>query len=192
MTDETDLDGHTMEELADYLDRGRQPYDASIEGSPACRLALDSLERLHRLTDEMVASDGESESSASGAWMADILRRIATEATSGREVPLPAARSASHHTISEGAVRALVRRAGDGVGDLIVGSVRLVGDLDAPGAPVVVTVEVNVLEGAVIPTATERLRSAVLEEVSRQTGLVVSAIDIVVRDITLRRSRRVL
>ena len=43
MTGFEDLDGHTIEELSDYLDAGRTPVDASIEGSPGCRIALDAL-----------------------------------------------------------------------------------------------------------------------------------------------------
>ena len=35
-----DLDGHTFDELAEYLDRDRTPRDPDIESSAACRLAL--------------------------------------------------------------------------------------------------------------------------------------------------------
>ena len=44
-----DLDGHSIDELTDYLERGRTPADPSIEGSPACRNALRALERLRDL-----------------------------------------------------------------------------------------------------------------------------------------------
>ena len=45
--DPADLDGHTIDELGEYLDRGRIPFDPSIEASPGCQLALQSMERLH-------------------------------------------------------------------------------------------------------------------------------------------------
>ena len=38
-----DLDGHSIEELSDYLDAGRQPRNESIESSAGCQIALDSL-----------------------------------------------------------------------------------------------------------------------------------------------------
>ena len=38
-----DLDGHTIDELADYLDAGMQPADPSIDDSAACQNALAAI-----------------------------------------------------------------------------------------------------------------------------------------------------
>jgi len=40
------LAGHTIEDLSDYLDRGRTPADPTIDDSPECQIALRSLQRL--------------------------------------------------------------------------------------------------------------------------------------------------
>ena len=55
----TDLDGHTLDELTDYLDAGRQPADRSIDESPGCQLALDALERLQGLGAELIAAEAK-------------------------------------------------------------------------------------------------------------------------------------
>ena len=41
-----DLDGHSIDELTDYLDAGMQPADPSIDDSPACQNALAAIIRI--------------------------------------------------------------------------------------------------------------------------------------------------
>src|SRR5690606_10365468 len=59
--DPSDLDGHTIEELTDYLDAGREPANSSIDSSAGCVLALDALERLRALTPALMARDEAAE-----------------------------------------------------------------------------------------------------------------------------------
>ncbi|HEY0259756.1 MAG TPA: hypothetical protein VGC18_07890 [Lacisediminihabitans sp.] len=74
--------GHTLDELSAYLDAGRTPPDPSIEGSEACRQALDAMERLRILAQAMLEQDAASAADAS--WVDRILDAIASDASTGR------------------------------------------------------------------------------------------------------------
>ncbi|MEB4613714.1 hypothetical protein OOT08_03585, partial [Leucobacter sp. M11] len=71
-----DLDGHTIEELSNYLEAGRAPADPSIDGSPGCKIALDALERLRTLSPELLAADTEAEPEPEESWVQSILAGI--------------------------------------------------------------------------------------------------------------------
>ena len=49
--------GKTIDEISDYLESGRAPYDAEIETCPECLNALDALSRAGRLSRELIAAD---------------------------------------------------------------------------------------------------------------------------------------
>ena len=83
-----DLDGHTIDELSDYLDRGRTPLDPSIEGSAGCRIALGSLERLRQISQSLVEVDAAAEAPRNDDWLGGILESIGREARAGRDIPL--------------------------------------------------------------------------------------------------------
>lgn len=51
------LDGHSIEELSDYLDSGRTPRNRSIEASPGCQSALQAMERLRDLAGQLALAD---------------------------------------------------------------------------------------------------------------------------------------
>lgn len=177
------LDGHTIEELADYLDAGRRPRDASIEASPGCRLALDALDRLRGLTPELIDADTAAEPAADEGWVQKILAGIALEARAGRRIPLVAPDAHADLGITEGAVRGIVRAAENVVPGALIGRCRLDGDVTAAGGSVRVRVDASVPYGGPIPDMAERLRVEIAERLRRHTALNVTAVDVTVHDI---------
>ncbi|MDR7384975.1 hypothetical protein [Promicromonospora iranensis] len=177
------LDGHTIDELTDYLEAGRVPADPSIDGSPACRLALDALERLHGLTPDLIAADTAAEPEADDGWVRRVLGGIALDAHAGRRIPVPTSVPHADLGITEGAVRGLVRAAENAVPGLVVGRCRFDGDVTRPGAPVTVLVDVSVPYGRPIPPLVEQLRGEIAGRLALHTELNVTAVDITVRDV---------
>ena len=178
------LDGHTIDELSDYLDRGRLPADPSIEASPECQIALRALERVRAISSSLFVEEAASDS-GDDSWVSRILGNISLEAHAGRDIPVTHPDPAAHLLITEGAVRGMIRAAGDSVGGVIVGRCRLDGDVTVPGNAVRVHIDASVLFGERIPVAVQRIRQAVLRELSRHTELVVSAIDVTIHDVRL-------
>lgn len=178
-----DLDGHTLEELSDYLEAGRVPLDPSIEGSPGCQLALDSLERLHGLGGQLIDADAAAMPEVDDSWVDRILSGIALDARAGRRIPFAETDPAVDFGITEGAVRGLIRSAENAVPGILVGRSTLDGDVTAVGEPIRIAIEVNAVYGESIPQAVDRLREEVAERLRRQTSLTVTAIDVTVRDI---------
>ncbi|OAN35295.1 Asp23/Gls24 family envelope stress response protein [Microbacterium sp. H83] len=178
-----DLDGHTLDELTDYLEAGRQPVDPSIEASAGCQLALDALERLRGLSGQLIDADAAAMPEVDESWVDRILGGIALDARAGRRIPFAEQAPGADLAITEGAVRGLVRSAENAVAGLLVGRCVLDGDADVVGAPITITLEVSALYGTAIPAAVDRLRAEVAARVGRHTDLSVAAIDITVRDI---------
>lgn len=182
--DISDLDGHTIEELTDYLDAGRTPTDPSIEGSPGCVLALDALERLRALTPVLIARDEAAEPAPETSWVQSILSGIAMDARSGRRIPISDPDETSDLAITEGAVRGLIRAAENVFPGILIGRCRLNGDLTASDAEVAVAVDVSVPFGEPIMQLADRLRSEIAARLRRHTRLAVTGIDITIRDIS--------
>ena len=178
-----DLDGHTLEELSDYLEAGRVPLDPSIEGSPGCQLALDALERLHGLGGQLIDADAAAMPEVDDSWVDRILSGIALDARAGRRIPFAETDPAVDFGITEGAVRGIIRSAENAVHGILVGRSTLDGDVTAVGEPIRIAIEVNAVYGESIPQAVDRLREEVAERLRRQTSLTVTAIDVTVRDI---------
>lgn len=181
--DPADLDGHTIEELGDYLEAGREPRIASIEESPGCQLALDALERLHGLGGALMSADTAAEPAVEEGWVDRILSGIAMDARAGRRIPFASDDPAVELAITEGAVRGLVRAAEEAVPGVLVGRCRLEGDVTTPGAPVRVEIDASVLHGEPILGLADRLRAEVDARLRRHTELTVAAIDVTVKDI---------
>lgn len=179
----TDLDGHTLEDLSDYLEAGRTPLDPSIEESAGCQLALDALERLRGLGSQLIAADAAASPEVEESWVDRILSGIALDARAGRRIPFDEPDETIDFGITEGAVRGLIRSAENAVAGVLVGRSTLDGDVTTLGAPVTISIEVNALYGRSIPQAVQKLRGEVADRVARHTELNVVAIDITVRDI---------
>ncbi|WP_234407378.1 Asp23/Gls24 family envelope stress response protein [Microterricola viridarii] len=177
------MDGHTIDELSDYLDSGRQPRVAAIENSPDCQLALAGLARLHRLTLEQVEADVEREPAPTDSWVQSIMNRIALEANAGRDIPISYSDPQAVLSLSEGAVRGIIRGAGDHVQGVIVGRCRLDGDVTLLGEPITIRVEMSVAWGENIPAAASQLRQTIADELHKHTEITIQAIDITVNDV---------
>lgn len=178
-----DLDGHTIEELTDYLDAGRSPADPSIDESAGCRIALDALERLRALTPELIAADTAAESEVDESWVERILSGIALDARAGRRIPIAMDPPGMDAGITEGAVRGVIRAAESIVPGILVGRCRFDGDVTVPGGPVLVRVDVSVPYGMPIPDLADRLRAEISRRLSAHTTLNVTGIDITVSDL---------
>ena len=178
-----DLDGHTIEELSDYLDAGRSPVNPAIEASPGCRTALEAMERLRHLTPELFAEDVAAEPPAEESWIAGIMGLVALDARAGRRIPFESDSDSDDLGITEGAVRGLIRAAEAAVPGTVIGRVKINGDVSTLGAPVTIQLDVSVSYGNPIPDTVERLRADIARRLDAQTELVVTAIDINVHDI---------
>lgn len=185
--DPEDLDGHTLDELVDYLESGRSPRDPSIENSAGCQLALDALERLHGLAPELLQADLRAEPEPDEAWVDRVIGGIAMDVRAGRRIPYRAPSENIDLGITEGAVRGVIRGAENAIPGLLIGRTRLHGDVTAPDEPIRIELEAAVPWGEPISGLADRLRAEVAERLARHTELNVVGIDIVVHDI--RRAR---
>lgn len=186
-TDLPDLDGHTIEELSDYLDSDRAPTDFSIESSPGCQIALAALSRLHDETIQLLEAEALLEPEPAEAWVQDIMSAIALEAHAGREIPIVHNEPDARLTLTEGAVRGVIRAAGDGVGNVIVGRCELDGDLTNPGARIIVKVDITVAWGEELAGIAAQVRAAVYRDLLKHTELVIASVDIVIKDVRYNR-----
>lgn len=181
-----DLDGHTIEELADYLDAGRSPRDESIESSASCRHAIAALARLRRVAREFMADPPDIDPvdpSADDAWVSSVLSRIALDAHAGADFPLAPPTDDVALVMSEGALRALVRAAGDDEAGFLVGRILFASDLQDLAQPLRIRVNVTVLHGLIIPEAVDRLRARIAASVLLHTAFTAIRTDITVQDL---------
>lgn len=178
-----DLDGHTIDELADYLDAGMQPADPSIDDSAACQNALAALVRLRQSSLGSLDVAAEQEAPADESWIGGVLANISLEARAGRDVPLRPSVPTERAVVTEGAVRSLVRTAGDVVPGVVIARCSLQGDVTRLDAPVRVLVELAIRSDTPIHPAAEHVRQAVAATLAEQTDLLVEAVDVRVRDL---------
>ncbi|WP_248703654.1 hypothetical protein [Curtobacterium sp. MWU13-2055] len=178
-----DLDGHSIDELADYLDAGMQPPDPSIDGSPACQNALAAILRVRHASLGSLEAAARDEAPADESWIGGVLANISLESRSGRDVPLRAQSESERPVMTEGAIRSLIRRTGDGVPGVLVARCRLEGDVTELAAPIRVVVEVAIMSGPSIVATADLVRTGVAQALAEQTDLVVESIDVVVRDL---------
>lgn len=183
-----DLDGHTIEELAEYVDRGRTPRDPSIESSAGARHAIAALERLRSVSADFL-TDGD-EPAADDAWLAGVMSQISADARAGADFTVLTTDDGDEVVMTEGALRALVRAAGDEQPGFLVGRVRFTGDLAEPDDELIVAVDVIVGYGVVLRPAVERLRTAIIDRLTAHTLFRRLRIDITVRDLVQPRGER--
>lgn len=185
--DPANLDGHTIEELSVYLDAERTPVNFSIESSPGCQIALSALERLHELTAHLLGAQAAAEPAPPDKWVQGIMDRIALEARAGRDIPISHPSTTARLTLTEGAVRGVIRAAGDSIPEVIVGRCGLDGDLTDPGQPITITVDISVAWGTNLPETAHRARTAIRRQLLKHTELVIAAIHITIQDLRFTR-----
>jgi uncharacterized alkaline shock family protein YloU len=187
MTEEdapTTLDcGRTIDELADYLDAGRVPRDPHIETCPECLNAIEALERVGQLSRDLVADDAARLPAPPDSWFERILSTIHSELRAGRSFPISHPDPRVHITVTEGAVRALLRTTGDALDGVYISQTRIDGDAETPGAPVEIHLGASIRWGTSIPELTGQLRRLAYEALEAHTELNVTAVNVTVEDI---------
>ncbi|PRY64696.1 cell envelope-related Asp23 family protein [Glaciihabitans tibetensis] len=186
--DPEDLDGHTMDELSDYLDAGRRPRDESIESSPGCRIALDALARLRSESWAMLEGEALPDSTRNHAWIKTVLANISRESRAGRAIPISHPEPDVQLRMTEGSVRGLIRAAGDAVGGALIGKVDLEGDVSVPGEDITVSVTASVPYGENLTELAQRIRESIAAELLTHTELNVTAVNVTVDDIHTART----
>lgn len=176
-----ELDGHTLDELSDYLDAGRQPVNPGIEQSAGCRIALEAMERVRGLAPQLA----ESDEGVDEGWVSQVLANIALDARTGRRIPVSAVLPGGDLAVSEGAVRGLIRGAETVVPGALIGRCGLDGDVEEPGAIVRVSIDASLPYGRPVLEAAELLRSEIAARLAAHTELRVESIDVRVRDVRL-------
>jgi hypothetical protein len=178
-----DLDGHTLDELADYLERGRRPRDPSIEESPSCLIALDALQGLRDAAGSILEDD-DGDAGAQD-WISAVVESIPLDARPGRSFRLPTPHPAIAASVTEGALRGLVRAVGDAVPGLLVGGVRF-----APDRPTALDVQVALVEGHRLVPAVARLREELRIALAGHAPFRIDRIDVRVIGLIEQPERR--
>jgi hypothetical protein len=177
-----DLDGFTIEQLSDYLDRGRLPMDPAIEASAAAQHALAALGRLRAVAPKVMEAEAAAAPPRAPSWFKAILEQIGVQANAGRDIPLRHEDPRTLLAITEGAVRAIIRTAGDDLDGLLVERSRLTGNVDERGAPVTVEIDVSLYAGADADLLLAQLGVIVRDALARHTELNVAGVEVRVRD----------
>jgi hypothetical protein len=165
------LDGHTVEELSDYLDRNRTPRDESIESSPGAQNALAALTRLRAVAPRILEAEADVRDTSDESWIKRILDQIGVQAHAGRDIPISHTAPGAELSITEGAVRSLVREVGDELDGVIVERTALKGDIEKPDEPFVVEIDISLFAGTDEAKALEALKSATAEALARHAEL---------------------
>jgi len=186
--DPEDLDGHTIEQLSDYLDAGRQPRNESIENSPGARIALDALQRLRNESWAMLEGEALEDSAHDQTWIAAVMANISRESRAGREIPISHPDPATSLRITEGSVRGLIRAAGDAIRGVIVGKVDLVGDVTVPGEAISIDVTASVVYGEPLATLAQAVRDRIAADLGLHTELNVVEVNVAIRDIHTKKT----
>lgn len=175
--------GYTLEDLADYHERGRMPANAAIDGDPQCRAVLDSMDRLGTLSRELVEHDAAI--AIEESWFEQILGAVARESRAGRDLPIYEAGDV-RLVVTEGAVRGLVRDAGDSVDGVLVESVDVSVLPETEGESIDVALSISVLYGTVIHELAEQVRDAVASALQQSTPWSVGDVDVTIDSLRTR------
>jgi phenylpyruvate tautomerase PptA (4-oxalocrotonate tautomerase family) len=111
------------------------------------------------------------------------MNNIHQEMRAGRDLPIHHSDPRVRISVTEGAVRALIRAIADDIDGLIVGKCELLGDADQPGAPITVHLTASVIWGRSIPELSTTLRELVSTALSQHTELNIVAIDVTIEDV---------
>lgn len=175
--------GTTIEQLSDYLDRDRTPADPHIETCPDCLNALEALERVGRLSRDLIDADAAELPAPPESWFERIFTSIQEELRAGRSFPISHPDPRVQITVTEGAVRALLRDTGDAIDGVFISRTEIVGDAETLGAPVEINLTASVRFGTSIQQLTAELREVAYAALAKHTDLTVVAVNISVDDI---------
>jgi len=179
--------GYTLDDLSAYLDRGRLPAIAAIDTNAECRAVLDSMERVGALSRELLASDVRENPSVDENWLGSLLTSISRELRAGRDIPLSSTDPTTSLSITEGAVRELVRSAGDSVDGVLVGSCTLIGTPDGT-EPIQVSLTISVVLARPLQELADEVRKRVYSELLKHTELDIEAVNVTIGDVHIMTS----
>lgn len=152
-----------------------------IHHCPTCTQRLEALQRLERVTNDLVTEE-ENKQASDSSWLDTMLSNLVLETKAGRSIPLTAHHELDTLTQTEGSVIAAIRRAGESLPGALVSRCRLDGDVEAPRAPINVEITASVREGSSVADITRELRERVRKELERISELNVEQINITVED----------
>lgn len=175
--------GYDVAALGEYLDRDCQPPIAAIDNNPECQAALDRLRRVRALSRELVDADARTQPPLPAEWVRGLIANLELDVRSGRNIPFGGDDPLARLSITEGAVREIVRGAGDQVPGVLVGSVRLLGDVTTAGEEIDVDVRISVALIEPIPDIAQQVRNRVATALLTHTELRVGRIDVTVDDV---------
>lgn len=175
--------GYTLDDLSAYLDRGRTPSIAAIDGNPECQAMLASMERVGSYARELLEQDVREHPLVEENWLSGLLTSISREVRAGRDIPLTAPDPRTSLSVTEGAVRELVRAAGDSVDGVLVGSCSLDGDVTEPGSGIRLFLTISVVLTGPVHELAEAVRQRVFTELLSHTELSIESIDVTVTDV---------
>lgn len=175
--------GMTIDQLSDYLDRDRTPRDPHIESCPDCLNALEALDRVGRLSRDLIDADAAELPAPPESWFERIFTSIQEELRAGRSLPISHPDPRVQITVTEGAVRALLRDSGDAIDGVFISRTEIVGDAETLGAPVEINLTASVRFGTSIQHLTDELREVAYAALAKHTDLNVVAVNISVEDI---------
>ncbi|MGC0369813.1 Asp23/Gls24 family envelope stress response protein [Microbacterium sp. SLBN-111] len=178
-TDDVGGSGYSLEDLSAYLDRGRTPRIPAIERNAECQALMASMERMARLSREIV--DEQAAEPLAESWYDEIMREVMREFRAGRDIPLARTEDGTQLVVTEGALYELIRTVGDEVEGVLVGRVRI--DQPEPTAPLDVRVTVSVLFGYPMQTTVDRMRDGIRAAIERHGDLRVGRVDVTVGDV---------
>ncbi|KZE42429.1 hypothetical protein [Microbacterium sp. T32] len=182
-TDDVGGSGYSLEDLSAYLHRGRTPRIPAIERNAECQALMASMERMGRLSREIV--DAQAAEPLAESWYDEIMREVMREFRAGRDIPLARTEDGTQLVVTEGALYELIRTVGDEVEGVLVGRVRI--DQPEPTAPLDVRVTVSVLFGYPMQDAVDRMRDGIRAAVERHGDLRVGRVDVTVGDVHIDR-----
>lgn len=186
MSDDVDVEdvggsGYSLEDLSAYLDRGRTPRIPAIERNAECQALLASMERMGRISREIV--EEQAAEPLAESWYDEIMREVMREFRAGRDIPLSRTVDGTQLVVTEGALYELIRTVGDDIQGVLVGRVRI--DQLEPTAPLDVRVTVSVLFGHPIQDTVELMRGGIRTAIERHGELRVGRVDVTVGDVHL-------
>jgi len=181
MVDNDDIggSGYSLEDLSAYLDRGRVPRIPAVERNAECQAVLASMERLGRLSRELV--DDQAAQPLAESWYDDVMQQVMREFRAGRDIPLARTDDGIELVVTEGALYELVRSVGDDVPGLVVGRVRI--DQGEPLGVLDIRINVSVRYGRRMTDAVAEMRDGVRAAIERQGDLRVGRVDVTVGDV---------
>lgn len=175
--------GYDVAALGEYLDRDCEPPIAAIDENPECQAALDRLRRVRALSRELVDADARTQPPLPAEWVRGLIANLELDVRSGRDIPFGGDDPLARLSITEGAVREIVRGAGDQVPGVLVGSVRLLGDVTTAGEEIDVDVLISVALIEPIPDIAQQVRNRIATALLTHTELRVGRIDVTVDDV---------